>query len=191
MRLRLGRCRITVSFWFFSLLALAAACGGKYMLAGIIAAAVHECGHIAAAAMCAGRDTPVYFDITPAGFRMGVIPAGLDGRRELLILSAGVTANLLAAAPLLLAGAGGHAAAQLCIAAVNAAPVSPLDGGRVLRLLLSRKLDEDRAEKAVSAISLAALFPMALAGFFVLLRSRGNVSLLVMTGWLLWKVVRS
>ena len=82
-----------------------------------------------------------------------------------------------------------HAASELCIASVNAAAVQPLDGGKILRLLLGQLTDPVSADRASLAVSLITLFFMGMAGFYILLRSRGNFSLLALALWLAARVL--
>ena len=181
MSFRIGECRVTVSFWFFAILAICAASGGSVMLYGVFAAVLHESGHIATAYICAGRP-PSTLDVTPFGLRMGAMPPGLRPSRELCVCAAGIAVNLaVAAAAFALNASGGVlTAANICIAAVNAVPVEPLDGGSIVRLLLERTLAPENTERAMSVISVISVFFLTLAGTAVLFESRWNFSLLAL-----------
>lgn len=191
MRLRIGGCRVTVSFWFFALLAICGATSGDVMLFGILAAALHEAGHIAAAYICAGR-LPASLEVTPFGLRMGAVPAGLSIRRELCVCASGIAANLTAAtAAFLLRGSYSRfAAANICVAAVNAVAAEPLDGGSIARLLLGRTLSPERVERCMLTISAVSVFLLTLAGMLVLFESKRNFSLLALALWLAAKLLR-
>jgi stage IV sporulation protein FB len=67
---------------------------------------------------------------------------------------------------------------NLLLFGLNILPVAPLDGGQAMCALLCRRLAPDTAGRIVEAVSFFVLIPLALAGFFVLLRSRWNFTLL-------------
>ena len=181
MSFRIGECRVTVSFWFFAILAVCAISGGSVMLYGMFAAFLHEAGHIAAAYICAGR-LPASLDVTPFGLRMGAVPPGLGSSRELCVCSVGIAVNLAAAAvsAALNETGGVLTAANICVAVVNAVPVEPLDGGSIARLLLERTLAPENTERAMSVISVISVFFLTLAGTAVLFESRWNFTLLAL-----------
>ena len=77
------------------------------------------------------------------------------------------------------------AAANLMLALLNGLPVGPLDGGQTLYALLCRKYPAETCEKIVEIVSFFVILPTALAGFLVLLESRYNFSLLIVSGYLM------
>ena len=77
------------------------------------------------------------------------------------------------------------AAANLLLALLNALPVGPLDGGQALYSFLCRSREAERSEKIVEVVSFFVILPIAILGFFILLRSRYNFSLLIVSGYLM------
>ncbi|HZJ78861.1 MAG TPA: site-2 protease family protein [Clostridia bacterium] len=65
------------------------------------------------------------------------------------------------------------------LGALNLLPIEPLDGSRVLHALLSRKLSESRSEQITRAVSFAFLLPLAACGFYILIKSGYNITLLI------------
>lgn len=131
--------RVSWSFWLFVLLA-AAISPLTIVLSVLLAAALHECGHLAALRA---------FRVPVEGLRLSALGAVLYARgaqrlsygRELIVTLAGPAANLLcgfltALIALCLAWVDGFvlAGAHLLLAAFNLLPVAPLDGSRTLYL---------------------------------------------------------
>jgi len=173
--------------------ALVFMCHDRLFFCGIAAAAVHESGHILAIWLCRGcflRE----INIGALGIR---ITAGGRSFRPVIIL-AGVTANLvltLLSLPFLSFEPYRDyvielIAANLCLAACNILPVEPLDGGSLLRYFTELKLSQETADKVVFIVSLCAIVPLAAAGLFAVMQSRGNFSLLILCLWLLAGILR-
>ncbi|MBQ9993313.1 MAG: hypothetical protein IJP17_01200, partial [Clostridia bacterium] len=56
--------------------------------------------------------------------------------------------------------------------------------------MLDRVLSCEQAERASFIISMLFLLPLATAGLYVLIRSQGNFSLLLLSLWLLLSIIR-
>ncbi|MBQ7255068.1 MAG: hypothetical protein IJS31_02320 [Oscillospiraceae bacterium] len=108
---------------------------GKICLLTILAAFLHECGHLLALFALGVRISSVR--IGAFGAEINIAPCGR--REELLSAAAGPACNLLCAAvfwrPFHL-----FAVLHLLLAAYNMLPVDPLDGGRILRVLFGRRI---------------------------------------------------
>ncbi|GHU83125.1 hypothetical protein AGMMS50284_6150 [Clostridia bacterium] len=59
----------------------------------------------------------------------------------------------------------------------NSLPIQSLDGGNALFLFLERNFSVNLTNKILAIISFIFLFPMAVTGFFILLRSPYNFTL--------------
>lgn len=188
MTFTVGGCRVTVGFLFLAVLALFFAVDRSGIApVGTVCAALHEGAHLAVMAAAGEplreiRFTPFGIDIVKAG------GANRSYRKDALVSLAGPFANLAAAAlcflsfrlrfPLFLG-------ANLLLFAFNLLPVVPLDGGQALAALLCLRVEPERAVRIVSTVSFFVLLPLAAAGFFVLLRSRWNFSLLFASCYLM------
>ena len=96
MTFRLGNCRVTVSFYFFAMTALACCIdGGDILLSGMLAAAIHESGHILAMIAIPGQRIDS-LDITALGIRI-TSQQGDMTRGWWITAAAGIIANLAAA----------------------------------------------------------------------------------------------
>lgn len=193
MSFRLGKCRVSISFFFFALTAAAAVLNDNGTLfSGIMAALFHEIGHMVAI-MLSPEIRVTAFSVNPFGLQI----TSHGGERKTsgwkCVCVAGAAANLAVgalffAAMLICDSSDGFAlkmtAANLGLAAVNILPVMPLDGGQLLRAFMA-PLGDERAEKLSFAFSLIVSVPILTAGFRVLLRSKGNFSLLLLGMWLI------
>lgn len=73
--------------------------------------------------------------------------------------------------------------------AFNLLPVSNLDGGQALYLLLSRKFSEKSTERIIDALTVILILPTAILGFVVLFQSKYNFSLLLISIYLVLSLI--
>ena len=147
----------------------------------LIAAVVHELGHIAALAVCG---IPVErFDIELWGGRMYY--SGMNSyRKELCISLGGIVANLLAAPLGLISFFGIYGKlfffASVCYALVNIIPAKTLDGGEALRCMLNLSCDSSVAYAAQNAVNALALMFLCALGLSLAVLSGFNSSVLML-----------
>ena len=150
----------------------------------VLAAALHELGHLLVMAAWGEAPAELSFHcfgvrITRAGGRL--LPWG----REALLYAAGPAVNLLFAAAAWGWGRPGTAAVHLVLGVFNLLPAGALDGGRLLALLLDRRLSPGasrRAQRVLCALTAAGLLSAA----FFAGSGPGRASLTVTTLYLLW-----
>lgn len=125
----------------------------------LLAAAVHELGHILCASIV--RAPVVRFDLELWGGRM-YYGGMLSYKQEMFIAIGGIAANLIFAPIGLIPVFGIYGKlfyySCFCYALVNMIPAKTLDGGELIRCLLriySDPFTADRAERAVHLFSLA------------------------------------
>lgn len=181
------KCRIQVNFSCFALLAFCCIFTGMGGGAAcFLAAMLHEAAHLAV--MWAVKAPPAAVKLSALGCKTQSDKANcLSEPRQILISLAGPTANWLCWLLLLFFGCGGSpfAKASLVLGLVHSLPVEPLDGGLALHYFLRRTAGERGAEIISRAVSAAVLTPLAVLGFFVLLRTRCNFSLLALSMYLI------
>lgn len=192
MLFTIAKCRIIVSFPFiavivFLLLIDRTAIAGL----GLVATVVHEFGHIVSMYL---------LSVPPAEIKCN--PFGIDiiehngsrrsYRQDIWIALAGPSANLIACALFFVlhcATEGPYSAAfsiaNGALAVFNLLPIEPLDGGQALYSALCFKHSSAVSAKAVEIISFLILFPLAVVGFLILLQSRYNFSLLLVSCYLM------
>ena len=195
MRFRLFRTEITVSFPLLCLLAAGIISGvlqGFWWCAAAII--IHESGHLLA--MIRYGYFPERIKITL--FQITVsdpLRPQRRGRENFWIIFFGPFANFICVIPLYLLYLKGFdgilpfAAANLSVGLFNLLPVLSLDGGQLLYLLLSRRLSQQRAENAVNITTFVLIFPLAALGFLLLLRSKRNISLLLVSVYLVFSLL--
>jgi Zn-dependent protease len=123
---------VTVSFWFFALLAVCVWLGADVLRLGL-AAAVHEGGHLAALFLCGGRVRAV--ELGACGVRIRPrFSHVMSAREQAAMLLAGPAAGLAAALISDLGGKWRFAMLSAGLSIFNLLPVPGLDGGELLRL---------------------------------------------------------
>lgn len=147
-----------------------------------VVAIQHECAHAFAAARLGYKLDRVI--LMPYG---AVIDGDLEGisvRDEIFVAACGPLCNLVTAAgffalwwlfPSAYAYTDAACFVSLSVALVNLVPAYPLDGGRVLKCVLEKRLEEKRAERVCRTVSL--LFAGGCFAAFAFLLFRGEVNL--------------
>lgn len=164
----------------------------------LLCIAVHESGHFAALRFFR---VPVE-KVSVRLFGMAIElrdRVSLGYRQEVAVALAGCCANgllCLAAWPLTLWRTAESPALatllfSLLIGLFNLLPIGPLDGGRALEAALCLRLSPEAARKAVTAVSVVFLMPLAAAGFLLLLRTGFNFTLLLVAVYLAAMLLRS
>lgn len=156
----------------------------------LLACLIHELGHYLMIQMlggrvCAFRLSIVGAEMTPERKRL------FSYREELLIAAAGPLASLSAA---LLAGYAARAGQweglylfcglNLLAGLFNLLPVSPLDGGRILRILISQWF-EVQAEVICNRVTGILAAGLLALGVFLMLFHGTGVTLILTSAWLL------
>ena len=192
IKFKCRNCLIIISFPFWALITALLLLGDSLTMCwGLLAAFIHECGHIFAMFLKKSKPTQICF----RAFSVDIIDSNRlqrDSNSDLFILLAGPLTNLNTAMMLLTLHSlfnfcflKAFALANLFLATFNLLPIEPLDGGQILLILLLRKLKLRVAEKIALALSFLTLFPLAAVGFFVLLHSKYNFSLLFLSCYLM------
>lgn len=146
-----------------------------------IAAIIHECGHLLAM-RC--------FCIKPQSIKLRIFDIAIEAHgqrpfsKDLIITIAGPLANFVFAfvfyffSDMLFVS-------NLVIGLFNLLPVDTFDGGHALSLLLCKKLSAESSRRILKALTFLLLVPTFILGILVLLRSKYNYSLLLISLYLL------
>lgn len=73
---------------------------------------------------------------------------------------------------------------NIFLAIFNLMPVFGLDGGRILEFYLLNKMSPDKCEKIIRIVSTVIILPLMSVGFFILIKSGYNFSLLLLSCYL-------
>lgn len=140
-----------------------------------LAAILHELGHLAVLRLFGGRISKLSF--SPFGAELTVANwEHLSYGAELLSTLAGPAVNLILAVLLALSGALWEtsyvfAGAQLVLGLFNLIPARPLDGGRILWLLIAWITEPFTADRVLSVTSLTCAVMLFALGVLILLRT--------------------
>lgn len=148
----------------------------------VVAAAVHEGGHLLAM-LCLGYP-PQACTLGAFGMRIRLGKRLPGYGHNLLISLAGPAANLLAAGGLFCLQSIDTAAVHLILACLNLLPASALDGGEILRCGVSLLGFASLAEPLLRLTSALVLLPLAAGSFWLFLQGWGNGTLLVVSLYL-------
>ena len=150
--------------------------------------AIHECAHILVAKKCGTKIDGV--EILPFGITMRVAQNCIkDTNSEIKISLAGPLSNFLIGYLVYGFYNGIYKeyiiTASLVMGIFNILPVLPLDGGRILRALLVKRLGHIRAANVSLNISWGLGFLIFAAGVYALYITKFNFSFLVIGGFLI------
>jgi stage IV sporulation protein FB len=179
-------CRVSVSLYFVVFVACLLVLDHTGLaIFALFCAAFHEMGHIVTI-------SALKVPVNEISFRLFGINIKLKNnimlsyRQEILIALSGCLANLVLCLAALLAVKldfyGFYANIvflfSLIIAGFNIIPITVLDGGRALEAYLSSLMQYQSAEKIINIISFIFIIPLGVVGFFLLLRTGYNFSLI-------------
>lgn len=189
------RCRVSVSFFFFVTVCVALVLDvTNTAVLALCAAAVHECGHLFCM-LCFG-ERPSRMFVAPFGLCITRFASG-GYRREIFIAFAGPLANIFVAAVLTAIMLACHlpqlfkpVIVNVALAVFNLIPIEPLDCGRAVRCWLMCRMNTVRAERAAFAVGVIFLVPLCAAGFYVLIKSRYNITLLLASVYLSFMLLK-
>ncbi|MBE6783456.1 MAG: hypothetical protein E7536_05535 [Ruminococcaceae bacterium] len=183
MIIRFKSCTIKISFFFaLAITVMSVADKTNSAFFCLLAAALHESGHIFA--LICYKENPKEIIFTPFGIRIERNSFNkLSFLKEAVVAFAGPFVNILLA---LIFHNTYFSKINVAIALLNLLPCDPLDGSKIVENLLKIKMAEEKAEKISLIISCITVFPVAVAGFILLLKSRYNFSLLFVSVYLIF-----
>lgn len=182
MKFRLGNTAVSIGYEAVAALtAVLILDREEHVICCIAAAALHESGHLLMMRLFRVRVRAVsvrLFDVRIGAERPDTFCA------DLCVTLGGPAANFLCA-PVFLPFSRKMLSANLALGIFNMIPVTSLDGGRLLYLLLSRRFLPKTCSVILKAVSFFLLIPFLTAGLLVLFRSGYNYSLLAISLYLL------
>ena len=188
---------VHASWSFFLLVLLAAVISpAEIVVSVLLAAALHECGHLLALRV---------YRVPVEGLRLSALGAVLYARgarrlsygRELIVTLAGCGMNifcgvLTALLALRLSWVEGFvlAGAHILLAAFNLLPIPPLDGARALYLIAAFFLGPLAGERIAAVTGLVCSLALVSAGVYVTAETGGGTLFLLASLALLFGAVR-
>lgn len=155
-------------------------------LPSLLAAALHECGHLAAATALGIELRSL--DIGPLGATLRIRGSLISYRREWLLCAAGPAVNIICAvlSYLHICGSGTTegAAVWFCavsamLAVLNLLPVDGFDGGRMLACVAGAVAGPLAASRAVAVCSFLSVIALWMLSVYLLMRHGTSLSLFI------------
>ena len=183
--------KLGISFFSLLMLLLLILTRSYLSLAALVAAALHECGHIIAAKLCG---------IPLVDMKLGIFGATLTTDRalcsygkEILLASAGPATNLLCFALCSLLHVDCEAIELFCVASwalaiLNLLPIRELDGGRIVYCALASTFSPSLASRVVGALSFGIIFSLWALSVYLILRLGASLSLFIFSCFLFCKI---
>lgn len=168
---KLGGINVRFSLLFPAMLTvLCMQSGGHLTAVCLLAAVMHECGHLLA--LCCARNRPKEIQFSAFGMCLLLNETPMRHRQQVLVALGGPAVNLLTAGLLFpIVGWSDTMGIHLLLGMMNLLPIWPLDGGQCLPV--------SRVSEIISCAFLAALTALS-----VYVAAIGNISLLVVSGYL-------
>lgn len=171
LRLYIGDVKVQIEYSFVLIISFFLLLGNYSMMYVLLFSALHELGHIALLYALGGKADK----ITVAYYGIGLKhQAKFTVGKEILFLLGGILVN----------GAFAifnvHRQINLSLLLINAMPIYPLDGGRVIKLLLYSAFDLALSDKLFLAVGICSIIAIIIAAVIY-----GNLSLALIAFYLI------
>lgn len=185
--------KVEINIWFFIALCLVLIIDTDSGFAWcLLAATIHEYGHIWAMKILGCRNCTIRL----SGFGIKLIrKEGIFGSnfQEIICSLAGPLVNFLCFALLYAIGKAfsvwehiiPFAQMNLALGLFNILPIFPLDGGKIVAVMLSMFCSDGQSLKFSELISALFLMPIATIGILVAIKTKYNFSLLILVVYLM------
>ena len=190
MRFSLFGTKIYVSFFFAATVSFMLATDRTgLVIPTLFAVLIHETGHLFTMWVC--DSAPKEIRLIPASVQI-IESYPRPSKTRAVISLAGPLANIAVGAPILINAhlTGSQTALKFAlingvVAAFNLLPVSGLDGGRLLLILLCRKKELYAAMRIVNVVTAVLAVAVFFLGIFLILRGDTNLSVFIVALYLL------
>lgn len=193
MRINVFGVKVQVSFMMILLMTLSvvtAGVGQTLVLLCFFSAVLHELGHLIFIYTFNGKPDKIEINLFEVKICSDIRLS--SKRKDVIITFAGIAFNLLFSAFAGVIYCFYHnrlvvdfILCNLCVAFINLLPIQSFDGGQLLYLFLTEFISEKSAFTVVFVLTIVLMFPLFIAGVFVLFTSQHNYSLLFVFLYLL------
>lgn len=185
MKIKLFNCKIYISFPLIAILALLTVIDKSYIsVLGFLATVLHEIGHILAMKIKGCKVKEIQLNL----FSFNIVDQSRNEKNffeDIFVLLSGSFFNFLIVLVFFIIFIFFKkiyffyfCLENLLIGLINLLPIMSLDGGQILYIFLILKLNEKLAYYVLNVVSVILLLPISIFGFFVLINSKYNFSLL-------------
>ncbi len=175
-------------FGILMLLILMFGDNSAYTAVAILAAAIHELGHIICAHFLKIKMSQMTIGIL--GARLNITESNISYKKEFLLCFSGPLANIISAISMIFlyhiskSDASSiyilfYIVASFFLAALNLLPIKSFDGGRMLICVLASKIDLYKAEKIICYISFCIIFLLWIISMYLMLKLGTSLTLFV------------
>lgn len=186
MRFEFLNIKFYLSFWAVALLTFSVVSsvdGQDILLLCLISASLHEAGHLIL--ICKSKGKPRGINIYPSEIQIISNSVNLSLKEDILITLAGVFTNFILSAVFYfifllynLRLFYDFSVCNLIMGIFNILPIESLDGGQLLRMLISTRLPPKTVDTIFNILSAIFIIPIAVLGILVLFVSKNNFSLI-------------
>lgn len=155
---------------------------------GLISAAFHEFGHLLCMSIFGHRAKVINFGFINAD----IVLSPFEEKKLCLILLSGCFVNFLIATVFEMLFLAYNLEIfkiivwqNIGLGVFNLLPISNLDGGQIFYMFLKRIFNESLAYKVFNIVSVIFIIPVLIAGFYVLMNSKYNFSLFLLSIYLI------
>ena len=196
MQFKIKNTKITISFTFFALIILLIVFNkNEFLYLTCFFAIIHELAHLVAL----NKSGVVINEFKISLFGANIKTENYkktSTKNEIIILLAGVTANLLFAVLFCVVNyfvkselVKNMFLINLSLSLFNLLPFYNFDGGKIIELLLKTKLNEKTADILISCISFVVLIPIIFVSINVFLQNHNNFYFLVVSVLMLLTII--
>lgn len=155
---------------------------------GFISALLHELGHLVCMRILGCRTKVIDFGFLNAN----IVSNQIEDKKSVLILFGGCLVNFLIAVLFGILFMQNNieifkiiAWQNIGLGVFNLLPIASLDGGQIFYIFLKMKFSESVSLKIINVVSFVFLIPILIFGFYVLINSKYNFSLILLSLYLI------